>query len=46
VKNINSTHRVEGIKTQFGIKGALKEARANLKTWAQSEAAQFPTAAH
>jgi len=23
VKNINSTHRVEGINSQFGLKGAL-----------------------
>lgn len=30
VKNINSTHRVEGIKTQFGLEGALKDGRARV----------------
>ncbi|KAI9808127.1 MAG: Sphingolipid C9-methyltransferase 2 [Sarcosagium campestre] len=28
VKNINSTHRVEGITTQYALKGALEAARA------------------
>lgn len=28
VKNINSTHRIEGIATQFGLEGALKAGRA------------------
>lgn len=30
VKNINSTHRVEGIDTQFGLSGALTNGRAKL----------------
>jgi sphingolipid C9-methyltransferase len=28
VKNINSTHRVEGIPTQFGLRGALEASQA------------------
>lgn len=28
VKNINSTHRIEGIPTQFGLRGALAAAQA------------------
>ncbi|KAI6248623.1 Sphingolipid C9-methyltransferase 2 [Erysiphe necator] len=31
VKNINSTHRVEGIKTQFSLSGALQSCRENKK---------------
>jgi hypothetical protein len=27
VKNINSTHRIEGIETQFNLSGALAKAR-------------------
>jgi cyclopropane fatty-acyl-phospholipid synthase-like methyltransferase len=30
VKNINSTHRVEGIETQFGLSGALQAGKAHL----------------
>lgn len=30
VKNINSTHRVEGIETQFGLAGALKAGKGHL----------------
>ena len=30
VKNINSTHRVEGIPTQFGLSGALAAGKAHL----------------
>jgi sphingolipid C9-methyltransferase len=32
VKNINSTHRVEGIPTQFGLSGALASGKFNVKT--------------
>ncbi|RMZ78464.1 hypothetical protein DV737_g3909, partial [Chaetothyriales sp. CBS 132003] len=32
VKNINSTHRIEGVKTQFGLSGALEAGRAYLQT--------------
>ena len=28
VKNINSTHRVEGINSQFGLKGALDSSKS------------------
>jgi len=37
VKNINSTHRVEGINTQFGLSGALEAAKKAAK-------AVFPSA--
>ena len=43
VKNLNSVHRVEGIPTQHGISGALSSTRADLKTWAQAQAEQFPS---
>ncbi|KAK7750991.1 Sphingolipid C9-methyltransferase 2 [Diatrype stigma] len=46
VKNINSTHRVDGINTQFGLSGALKTAasKLNLAGWAKQNADLFPTA--
>jgi hypothetical protein len=31
VKNINSTHRVEGINSQFGLKGALEASKTARK---------------
>jgi len=37
VKNINSTHRVEGINTQFGLHGALNASKTASK-------AAFPAA--
>ena len=44
-KNLNSTHRVEGIPTAHGLLGALSAAakKINLKLWADKEAAAFPT---
>ena len=30
VKNINSTHRVEGIQSQFGLQGALEASKVNV----------------
>jgi sphingolipid C9-methyltransferase len=47
VKNINSTHRVEGIPSQFGLSGALAAAKAklDLAAWAKKNADQFPTSA-
>ncbi|KAI0191225.1 S-adenosyl-L-methionine-dependent methyltransferase [Xylaria flabelliformis] len=47
VKNINSTHRVEGIPTQYGLEGAFKAAakKIDLKAWAEKNADLFPTAA-
>ncbi|KAK3374890.1 S-adenosyl-L-methionine-dependent methyltransferase [Podospora didyma] len=44
-KNINSHHRVEGIDSQFGLKGALAATNANLKAWAKANAAEFPSVA-
>lgn len=32
VKNINSTHRIEGIPTQFGLSGALNASKVDIKT--------------
>ena len=46
VKNLNSTHRVEGIPTQHGLFGALKSTGADLKAWAQAEAQRFPAVAN
>ncbi|KAK3400983.1 S-adenosyl-L-methionine-dependent methyltransferase [Sordaria brevicollis] len=43
VKNLNSVHRAEAIHTQQGLLGALRNTRANLKAWAQANAAEFPT---
>ncbi|PNY29514.1 fatty acid methyltransferase [Tolypocladium capitatum] len=34
VKNINSTHRVEGIGSQFALSGGLKHCKADLEAWA------------
>lgn len=45
VKNLNSTHRIEGIPTQHGLSGALKHTGADLKAWAQAETQRFPTVA-
>jgi hypothetical protein len=28
VKNLNSTHRIDGVRTQFGLTGALAAAKA------------------
>ncbi|RYO94395.1 hypothetical protein DL766_008944 [Monosporascus sp. MC13-8B] len=46
VKNINSTHRVEGINSQFALSGALKSAmsKLDLGAWAKKNADLFPTA--
>lgn len=42
VKNINSTHRVNGIPTQFGLAGAQKHTPADMSAWAKTEAINFP----
>lgn len=34
VKNLNSTHRVEGIPSQFGLSGAYDNSEADIKSWA------------
>jgi sphingolipid C9-methyltransferase len=39
VKNINSTHRVEGIATQFGLSGALASSKVDMKANAIKNAA-------
>lgn len=46
VKNINSTHRVEGINTQFGLAGALAAAKFDLKAWQEANATLFPQASN
>lgn len=33
VKNINSTHRIEGIDSQFALSGGLKSFKGDLKAW-------------
>ena len=33
VKNINSTHRIEGVSNQFGLKGSLEASRAAGKSF-------------
>jgi hypothetical protein len=33
VKNLKSTHRVDGIPTQFGLTAALTQSRLKFKTW-------------
>ncbi|KAK1750640.1 S-adenosyl-L-methionine-dependent methyltransferase [Echria macrotheca] len=45
VKNINSTHRVEGIANHHGLSGALGSTRADLTAWAKTEAVEFPSVA-
>ena len=32
VKNINSTHRIEGVPTQFSLSGALNASKVDMKT--------------
>lgn len=36
VKNINSSHRVEGIKSQFELSGALKNSKTDFAAWAKA----------
>ncbi|KAJ9151790.1 Cyclopropane-fatty-acyl-phospholipid synthase [Pleurostoma richardsiae] len=44
VKNLNSTHRVEGITTQHGLAGALRDvSKADLARWAADNATSYPT---
>ncbi|KIH90165.1 hypothetical protein SPBR_00408 [Sporothrix brasiliensis 5110] len=44
VKNINSTHRINGVPSQFGLSGAEAHTKADLSAWAKTEAANFPYA--
>ncbi len=45
VKNINSTHRVEGIPTQFGLSGALSTSDVDMQAWVKNETVNFPAVA-
>lgn len=36
VKNINSSHRVDGIKSQFELEGALKNSKTDFAAWAKA----------
>ena len=45
VKNINSTHRVEGIPAQFGLSGALATSKADIQRWVKNEHSNFPAVA-
>lgn len=42
VKNINSTHRIDGVNTQHGLSAALKDTKADLAAWAKVEGVNFP----
>ncbi|KAH6841149.1 S-adenosyl-L-methionine-dependent methyltransferase [Chaetomium sp. MPI-CAGE-AT-0009] len=42
-KNINAFHRVEGIPTQYGLSGSTGAIKADLKAWAEANAADFPS---
>jgi len=35
VKNINSTHRVDGIPSAFGLHGAAAHTKVDMKAWAK-----------
>lgn len=43
VKNLNSTHRVEGINNHFSLSGALAAAKYDLKGWQEANASLFPS---
>ncbi|KAH7176750.1 S-adenosyl-L-methionine-dependent methyltransferase [Dactylonectria macrodidyma] len=43
VKNINSTHRIEGVPTQFALSGALDHSAADLKAWAAKNNVSRPS---
>lgn len=43
VKNINSTHRIEGIHNHHGLSGALNAAKFDLKGWQEANASLFPS---
>lgn len=36
VKNINSSHRIDGIKSQFELEGALKNSKTDFAAWAKA----------
>ncbi|KAJ4409731.1 Sphingolipid C9-methyltransferase 2 [Gnomoniopsis sp. IMI 355080] len=43
VKNLNSTHRIEGINNHYSLSGALKAATFDLKSWQEANASLFPS---
>ncbi|CAN8096353.1 unnamed protein product [Discula destructiva] len=43
IKNLNSTHRVEGIANHFSLSGALAAAKYDLKGWQDANASLFPS---
>lgn len=43
VKNINSTHRIEGVNTQFALSAALDNCRADLQSWAAKNNVETPS---
>lgn len=43
VKNINSTHRIDGVNTQFALSGALDNCRADLQSWAAKNNVETPS---
>lgn len=45
VKNINSTHRINGVGTQYGLAGSLAQAKAkfDLDAWAAKNNVKSPT---
>ena len=44
VKNINSTHRIDGVPSQFGLSGSQAHTKADMSAWAKTESANFPYA--
>jgi hypothetical protein len=42
VKNINSTHRIEGVPTQFALSDALNNSRADIEAWAAKNNVKTP----
>ncbi len=45
MKNINSTHRIEGVPTQFGLSGAYAASKADFAGWTKKETLNFPAVA-
>lgn len=43
VKNINSTHRIDGVPTQFALSGALDNSKADIKAWAAKNNVSSPS---
>ncbi|KAL2182005.1 S-adenosyl-L-methionine-dependent methyltransferase [Thermothelomyces heterothallicus CBS 202.75] len=41
-KNINAFHRIEGVPTQYGLNGSTRATKADMKAWAEANAADFP----